>query len=63
MKHGSIKTPNPDKIKKAAKESPNSQSNGSMMRITPMAVFCHKMKIDGTLPEEDLKSSEDQHKE
>jgi len=50
-------------LNKAALESPNSQSNGSLMRITPMAVFWHRMKIDGTLNLEENKQIGDQHKE
>ncbi|CAI2369904.1 unnamed protein product [Moneuplotes crassus] len=37
--------PNPDDIKKEAEKlSQGSQSNGSLMRATPLAVFCHNMK-------------------
>ena len=35
--------PNPDAVLKAAQKSIKSQSNGALMRITPMAVFCHKL--------------------
>ncbi|CAI2369959.1 unnamed protein product [Moneuplotes crassus] len=37
--------PNPDKIKKEAEKcSQGSQSNGSLMRATPLAVLCYNMK-------------------
>jgi hypothetical protein len=35
--------PNPKEIKKAAKRSIDSQSNGSLMRATPIGVLWHKM--------------------
>ncbi|CAI2367977.1 unnamed protein product [Moneuplotes crassus] len=39
------KRPNPDDIKdEAERRSQGSQSNGSLMRATPLAVFCHNMK-------------------
>lgn len=37
------KNPLVDKVKKQAAKSGKSQSNGALMRITPMAVFWHRM--------------------
>lgn len=34
------KNPNPDRVKEEAARSDYSQSNGSLMRATPLAVFC-----------------------
>ena len=45
-----IKNPKPARVIESAKQkkAATSQSNGALMRITPLAVWCHK------LPDEDL---------
>ena len=59
-----LNKPDPKVIKKAALNSEESQSNGSLMRSTPMAVFCHRMRIDGTEENKEENESEiDQHKQ
>ena len=40
------KNPIPERVIKAAKKNDTSQSNGSLMRISPLAVFCHKLPFD-----------------
>ncbi|CAI2370853.1 unnamed protein product [Moneuplotes crassus] len=53
-----IKNPNPTRIKEEAAKSDRSQSNGSLMRATPLAVFCHRMKVPNTEDEEEADWSE-----
>ena len=36
--------PNPDRVIEAAKKTITSESNGSLMRISPMAVWAHKLE-------------------
>jgi len=56
-----IKNPNAKVIKKAAMKSDHSQSNGSLMRITPMAVFWHKFYHEGV--EEEDKELKEKYKQ